>query len=289
MRLLTSLLLGLISVGFSITAYIIESESTTSGMTSVKEKRTEYVADGYIKEIKVSETRTDISKMLPFLKNMPGIAAQSQVQKTETENLIVFRDNKVITYTIHHANKTYVKTEMNAAIAVYMAMSMFYDCDRQGNCRPKDENTGFKVTNEFKNVGKWKARKIITTMTTPMGQVKTTLWVTKDKLLQEAELKKLENYIRTAEKDPKIRSNPNYMRFLKDARKRIRDYIKKYGATIMSETEGIGGMRTVEVVKSVRKEKVSKDFFKVPEDYSPMGSYIKPAQPRYNYDKYQYR
>jgi phosphopantetheine adenylyltransferase len=269
MRLLTLLVLGIVSLGFSVTVYVIEKEVTTTGMVSQKEKVTEYVAEGFLKEVRVSKVSGG--------KMIPGMGAQP-LREERSEIIRIFKPGKVITYNVNHRMKTYVRTEMPVALMISTVLSFFYECDMQGNCRP---NENIKITNEFKKIGKWKARKVISRMKTPMGETETVLWVAKDKLLQEANRRKLENFFKSAEMDPKINSNPNYMKLLRDARKRIREFINKYGATVMSESQVslMGSMKTVEVVKSVKKRKVSKDFFGVPKGYRPMGGFGAPMQP----------
>ncbi len=261
MRILYFLLLSAFSLSFSITAYVIEKEEITRGMMERKVKVTRYVAKGYEKEVRVSN--------MPVM--APGISKPG-IEKTET--IKVFKRGKVITYDVNHLRKMYTKMEMPASLILWGIMSVFYDCDQQGNCRPK---SGLKVTNEFRKIGRWKARKVITTTSTPMGEARTILWVAKDRLLQEAELKSLENALSSAEGDPKISSSPSMKKLLKDAVRRVREFIKKHGATVMSESEGMMGMKVVEVVKSVSKKNVPQDFFSPPKGYQqfklPMGGY----------------
>ena len=261
MRLFCLLLLSVFSLSFSMTAYVIEKEEVTKGMMEMKKKVTKYVAKGYEKEVRVSS--------MPVM--APGMS-KSGTEKTETIRL--FKKGKVVIYEVNHLRKMYTQMEMPASLILWGIMSMFYDCDQQGNCRPK---SGLKVTNEFRKIGKWKARKVITTTSTPMGEARTVLWVAKDKLLQEAELKSLENALSSAEGDPKISSNPSIKKLLKDAGKRVREFIKRHGATVMSESEGMMWMKAIEVVKSVSKKNVSEGFFSLPKGYQkfnlPMGGY----------------
>jgi len=158
----------------------------------------------------------------------------------------------------------------------------FYDCDDQGNCKPAEN---IEITNEFKKVGKWKARKIITKTKLYAGNVPQemvmTQWVAKDKLLVEARLVELKNMFNVFEKDIKSSEKPKAQKekvrkMAKDVYKRLRSLYKKYGAPVMIETKtppllGAGFATSVEIVKSVKKKNLPKSFFSVPNDYRPMG------------------
>ncbi len=258
MRTLLALLLAF-SLGFSLEAFVIEKEITSKGMVSQKSEVKEYITDGYVKQVLISSIEGGF--FIPGMQTKP-------VQKEKTEKITVFKDGKVITYDINHGRKMYTKMEMPASTMAYMILSAFYECDQQGNCRP---NRDLKVTDEYKQVGKWKARKIVTKMKTMFGETDTVIWAAKDKTLYQAEMQRIENFFREAEKDPRVKSNPKYKKLLRDAKRELKEFMDKYGVAVMMETsmKGMGNMTTVEVVKSVKKENVPKDAFSIPKGYKP--------------------
>ncbi len=249
---LVLLLSCMVSLGFSLTAYVIEEESISQTPYGViKRSTTSYITKGYIKEVS-SEGRSG----------------------SEVVTLRVFKDGKVIEYTLMPNMKSYRKREMDAVVALAMAISFFYDCDQSG-CKPKTSGKDLIITNEFKKIGKWKARKIISNVNLAGMPQKAIVWVVKDRILQSATLLKFNNFFEEAKRDPKVRSNPNYMKLLKDMKKRVEDMINEYGADVEVETEmkmgiGAGMLKTTTRVKKVTKKEVPENFFKIPPDYSEM-------------------
>ena len=251
-RVLLLLLSCMVSFGFSITAYVIEEENISQTPYGVvKKSTTTFIAKGYVKEVnRESGGGSDIV------------------------NLRVFKDGKVIEYTLMPKMKTYRKREMDAAVALAMAVAFFYDCDQSG-CKPKTSGKDFIVTKEFKKVGKWKARKIVSTVNLAGMPQKSINWVAKDNTLQSATLLRFSNLFESAKDSPRVKANPKYMKLLKDMKKRVEEMIKKYGAVVETETEvnmGMGGVKTTTRVKKVTKKDVPEAFFKIPPDYTEMGA-----------------
>ncbi|RLJ71397.1 hypothetical protein BCF55_1699 [Hydrogenivirga caldilitoris] len=282
MRQLALLIIGLVSFGFSIPVYVIEKEiHSKMPMGEQKGKEIEYIADGYVKKVRTIEMKTDMSKMLPFMKNMPQMKTEPKIQKREEVELLIYKGKEAVIYSMFPETKTYREQEMEG-IAAALFLLWFYDCDDEGNCKPAQN---LKVTNEFKNVGKWKARKIITKVKgfsgdTPQDIVMTQ-WLAKDKHLLEARLLQLENMFRVLEKDiessGKLKADrEKAKKMVRDAYKKVRELYEKYGAPVMVETKmpsliGMGDAVSVETVKSVTKKNLPKNFFSVPKDYKPMG------------------
>jgi len=113
MRYLTLLIIGLISFSFSIPVYVIEKEIRSKmPMGEQKGKEIEYIADGYVKKVRTIEMKTDMSKMLPFMKNMPQMKPQTETQKKEDISLIVYKGKEAAIYNLFPKTKTYSKQRL---------------------------------------------------------------------------------------------------------------------------------------------------------------------------------
>lgn len=271
MRHLTLLIIGLVSFSFSIPVYVIEKEVITrTNWFDKTEKKTVYITKGAEKEITESITK---NKMMPMMKNMPGQQEGTNVRRVKFEKLTIFKGPNLVVHNINHENKSYTVLKLPASLGAFAIFMTFFDCEKgTTNCKPKKEGEKIRITNEFKKVGKWKARKIINKTKVMMmkNEVELIQWVAKDKLLMEAELVRFNNFIESVKKDANLKSSPSFIKMIKDAEKLFTKHLKKYGATVMSENVNPNGMIIVEKIKSVKKTDLPKSFFSVPKDYKPL-------------------
>ncbi len=270
MRLPVAALLLLAGSGFPLTVTVLEKEADIKGMgVESEQKITEYIASGYTKTVEEIKTTVSAGHSQGF--SFHGGASKKKVRKEET--IQVYKDGKIVNYRIFHGNKSYFEMETPAHMVMFGFVTMLVECSTEAKCTMKTKEKGLDVTDEFRKVGKWKARKVVATVKDARGRViRTVMWVTKDsKLLLEAEKTRLNNLFREAEKDPKINSNPKVLDMMKQIKTIAMDFIDRYGAQVMT-TSSIGEMTSTVVLKSVERKKVPESFFSVPEGYKPAGT-----------------
>ncbi len=270
MKLIATALLTFAGLSFSLSVTVIEKRADVRGMGVESEQRiVEYITEGYVKTVEESKTSVSAGHSQGF--SFHGGAAKEKVRKEET--IQVYRDGKIVNYRVFHKNKSYFEMETPAHMVMFGFVTMLVDCDEQGECRLRTKEKGLHITDEFKEVGKWKARKVVATVKDTRGRViQTVMWVTKDnKLLIEAEKTRLDNLFREAEKDPKLNRNPKILEMLKRIRSVTMDFIDRYGVQVMT-TSSLGEMTSTVVVHSVKKEELPDSFFSVPEGYKPAGT-----------------
>jgi len=270
MKLIAAALLTFAGLSFPLSVTVIEKRADVRGMgVESEQKITEYIAKGYVKTIEESKTSVSAGHSQGF--SFHGGATKEKVKKEET--IQVYRDGKIVNYRVFHRNRSYFEMETPAHMVMFGFVTMLVDCEAGGECRLKTKEKGLHITDEFKKVGKWKARKVVATVKDTRGRViQTVMWVTKDnKLLIEAEKTRLDNLFREAEKDPKLNRNPKILEMLKQIRSITMDFIDRYGAQVMT-TSSLGDMTSTVVIRSVKKENLPDTFFTVPKDYKPAGT-----------------
>ncbi len=255
----------LLNFCFSLEAFLIEKEiRTTSTYGETVKKVKLYISKGYEKEI--SEIRQRVSfhpqKFLPFLPQQPEGKVQEKIQKSES--IRVFREGKILVYMINHDKKFYTKQSLPGRMLIVGYMILF-DCSR-GKCRINENN--IKFTNEFRKVGKWKARKVIQRANFLGKSSETVSWLTKEsKTLIDAERVRVKNIYIVIKNDPMVAN------YINDLMKLYEEYLNKYGVAVMIETPYEQG-KTVEIIRSVKKVNVPSNFYKLPSGYKPYGNFI---------------
>jgi len=270
MKLSAVALLFVVGSGFPLTVTVLEKEAGVRGMgVESEQKITEYIASGYIKTVEEIKTTVSAGHSQGF--SFHGGASKKKVRKEET--IQVYKDGKIVNYRIFHGNKSYFEMETPAHMVMFGFVTMLVECNAEAKCVLRTKEKGLDVTDEFRKVGNWKARKVVATVKDARGRViQTVMWVTKDsRLLLEAEKTRLSNLFREAEKDPKISSNPKVLDMMRQIKTIALDFIDRYGAQVMT-TSSIGEMTSTVVIKSVERKKVPENFFSVPEGYKPAGT-----------------
>jgi len=270
MKFMLALVFALAGLGFSLPLTVIEKEAHVKGMgVESEQKITEYIADGFVKTVERIKTTVSAghSQGFPF----HGGASREKIREEET--IQVYRDGKIVSYRIFHKSKSYFEMETPAHMVMFGFVTMIVDCNGEGGCSLKTEDSGLRITDEFRKVGNWKARKVVATVKDTQGRViQTVMWVTRDsRLLVEAEKTRLRNLFREAERDPKLSSNPRILNMLKQIRNIAMDFLDRYGAQVLT-VSNIGDMTSTVTVVSVKKEQASDSFFELPRDYKPAGT-----------------
>jgi hypothetical protein len=131
-------------------------------------------------------------------------------------------------------------------------------------CQIKKLEEMVKFTGKVERVGKWKAKEAIKRISSPMmGEVNSRVWIAKDPLLREAERTRLSFYKKIVSKDPQLAN----MKIIKDSITAFDKFLKKYGATVKEESMTMG-VKTIRIVKNVKKVNISESKLKPPKGYT---------------------
>lgn len=218
-------LLAFLGLSFSLPAYLIQKEVSTSGVVKSVKKVKLYRTKGYEKEI-----------------------WEQNGQKGES--IKHFKKGRIVVYQKNPATGSYTRSDLPATMLLAGFMSTFA-CDQSGNCKALLE-----PTDKVRKIGKWKAR-LFTVKDNLLGKT-INLWYTKDsKVLIEAEKLNLENLLSVVEGDPRVTV------FLDSIKKEMNRIMNNFGAPVMIETSTSVGQH-LERIESVKKVDLPENFFKVP-------------------------
>lgn len=200
--------------------------------------------------------------------------SEDGIRMEDTESITIMKvvHGQVRIYRVNKVNKTYQDL---SEIAPMMAIGFTFllRCDRDG-C--KIDKEAIKPTEEFKKVGRWKARKLRIKVRGMMGEQIS--WYTKDypELISARRL-----WGRATKKMLKALSKekPELLTIIDALEREGERIIKEYGVSVMDEVS-VGGVKTISSVEEVKRVKIAPSLFAIPPGYKKVEIGI-PHFPKY--------